>query len=331
MKLGIANQETWGFFNEIYADLSNRYQTSIFERRNFSLPIFNARINRYLFHKDMQNFMKQNDVAFFEWASELLMTATHLPKTCGIVTRLHRQEMYRWADKINWDPVDKVILVSKAKQREFISMFPQQASKTMVASPSTPLDKFKPKAKTFSGDIGILCHLTPRKRVYDLILDFYELDQRQEGFHLHIGGDRHDWYRDYYRALHFIVEDLKLQEKVTFYDHVSEPWTWYHKIDIFISNSFSEGLQVSPMEAMASGCYCLTHRWEGADELLPKAYQFITSSELQDKILQYSQLPEAEKQEQRERMHQIARERFDIKKTIIQVRDAIEEVYRHGR
>jgi hypothetical protein len=97
----------------------------------------------------MQAFRRANDVVFFEWASELLATATHLLKTCGIVTRPHCYEMYQWVDCINWESVDKIILVSRSKQQEVIAKFPDQASKTVAASPSTSLEKFKPEPKTF--------------------------------------------------------------------------------------------------------------------------------------------------------------------------------------
>ena len=120
LRVGVINEETWGFFNEIYNDLTTHYRTSVFYRREFKLPIFHTRINRLILHRDLQNFMKKNDVVFFEWASGLLVTATHLKKYCPIITRLHRYEMYQWVDRINWNAVDRVILVSKTMQGEFI-------------------------------------------------------------------------------------------------------------------------------------------------------------------------------------------------------------------
>ena len=115
---------------------------------------------------------------------------------------------------------------------------------------------------------------------------------------MHIAGGMDQSFEDYYYALQSIVADLGIQEKVTFYGNVKETWDWYHKIDIFISNSYSEGLQVAPMEAMASGCYCLSHRWRGADELLPQEYLYFTDTELREKILQYCVTSEEKKLEQ---------------------------------
>jgi glycosyltransferase involved in cell wall biosynthesis len=329
MRLGIAIEETWDFFNEIYVDLQQRYVTTVFQRPQVSLPFFEERVNRYLFNHQMRHFLRQHDVVFFEWASDLLRVASHLPKTCGIVTRLHRYELYKWVDHINWSAIDKVILVSDAKRREFIHRFPYMAERTTVSSPSTSLGKFPFKPKPFSGDIGILCHLTPRKRVYDLILDFYELTRQHNGFHLHIGGGKHVAYGDYYRAIQYIVSELELNSKVTFYDHVADTPAWYHKIDIFISHSYSEGLQVSPMEAMASGCYVLCHRWDGAKELLPEGQLYFTGRELRQKIVDFCQLPEADRLHEKEAMRAWACRHFDINQTIIDICQSIEEVAAH--
>jgi glycosyltransferase involved in cell wall biosynthesis len=329
MQLGIAIEETWNFFHEIYAELAKYHQTNVFKRKVFNLPIFDARINKYLFQRDLRNFMRANDVVFFEWASELLAIASHLPKTCGIVTRLHRYEMYQWGDKVNWDAVDKIIFVSQAKRQEFIDKFPAQVEKTIVINEAVDPDKFWFSPRKFNGNIGTLCHLTSRKRVYELLLAFYELIQERDDLHLHIGGPHGD-HSDYYYAMHDLIKKLGLQDSITFYGEVTGPWDWYQIIDIFISNSYSEGLQVSPMEAMASGCYCLSHHWAGAEELLPEEYLFYTNTELQEKVLRYCEAPEEIKHQQQARMRAIVCEKFDIYKLRAQIRDVVEEVALDG-
>jgi glycosyltransferase involved in cell wall biosynthesis len=333
MRVGIAIEETWSFFNEIYAELALHHQVNQFTRRTLEPWFFRERVNRYLFHRDLNSLLRNNQVVFFEWASELLAAASKMPKTCGIVTRLHRYDMYRWADQIEWEVVDKIILVSEAKHREYAAQFPQYASKVVVIPEGTSADKFKFHPKPFTGDIGILCHLTPRKRVYELILEFYELvktgdGQEADSFHLHIGGGKHILHGDYYNAMHTLVKRLGLEAKVTFYDNVPDPQNWYNGIDIFISNSYSEGLQLAPMEAMASGCYTLSHRWEGADELLPEGNLFFTGTELRQLILEYKDAPEAEKLRRREALRAIVCDKFDINQIKVQICQLVEEVGR---
>ena len=328
MRVGVAIEETWSFFHEIYAELAQHHTISQFKRQTVHPPFFRERINRYLFQRDLSSLLRNNEVVFFEWASELLIAASQVEKTCGIVTRLHRYEMYQWVDLINWQVVDKVILVSQAKRQEFITRFPQFASKAVVIPEATSPEKFQFHTKPFSGDIGILCHLTPRKRVYEALLDFYELAKQGGDFHLHIGGGRHVLHGDYYEAMHTLVKRLGLESKVMFYDSVPNPQDWYHKIDIFLSNSYSEGLQLAPMEAMACGCYTLSHRWEGADELLPEENLFYTGTQLRQKILEFVETPEVEKLRKRQALRAIVCEKHDINQIKVQIRQLVEEVGR---
>jgi glycosyltransferase involved in cell wall biosynthesis len=327
LKLGLfVGENNWRFLSEIYTELSSKYSVEVFNTRIYKSPILYERLNGWALRRTIKSLMERSDVCFFEWASELLTIASHLPKQCKIVTRLHRFEMYRWVDRINWDSVDKIILVSEAKREEFIAKFPEQEAKIAVIPSSVSLEKFSFSNKKFEGDIGILCDLTPRKRVYDLILAFYELLQKQNKFHLHIGGGMVQTYEDYFEALHYLVNVLQLSDKVTFYGNVIEPVDWYKKIDIFISNSYSEGLQAAPIEAIASGCYCLSHRWNGSIELLPEKYLYFTSSELHDLILNYYHMSETQKQEQRILLRAIAIEKFDIKTMIREINRVVEEV-----
>jgi len=328
MRIGVAIEETWSFFNEVYAELAAHHQMSQFKRREVHPPFFVERTNRYLFQRDLGSLLRDNQVVFFEWASELLIAASHMPKTCGIVTRLHRYEMYQWVDQINWEAVDQVILVSQAKRQEFASRLPHYADKAVFIPEGTLPEKFTFHNKPYAGDIGILCHLTPRKRVYETILDFYELIQQDGRFHLHIGGGRHELHGDYYAAMHSLVRRLGLESKVTFYENVPDPHNWYPKIDIFLSNSYSEGLQLAPMEAMASGCYTLSHRWDGADELLPDDNLYLTGTELRQRIIEYSQADEAEKLRRRQALRLIVCEKFDLNQVKVQIRQLVEEVGR---
>lgn len=328
MRVGVAIEETWSFLHEIYAELAQHHTMSQFKRHVVHAPFFRERINGYLFRRDLSSLLRDNQVVFFEWASELLIAASQMEKTCGIVTRLHRYEMYQWVDQINWKVVDKVILVSQAKRQEFVARFPQHSGKVVVIPEATSPEKFALHTKPFSGDIGILCHLTPRKRVYEAILDFYELVRQRGDFHLHVGGGKHVLHGDYYEAMHMLVERLDLESRVTFYENVTEPQSWYPKIDIFLSNSYSEGLQLAPMEAMASGCYTLSHRWDGADELLPEENLFYTGTELRQKILEYADLTEVEKQRKQQALRAIVCEKFDINRIKVQIRQLIEETGR---
>jgi glycosyltransferase involved in cell wall biosynthesis len=326
MQLGIAIKDTWGFFDEIYSELATYHHVSVYNPPNVSPPFFKKRFENYLKQRNMRKFLQDHDVVFFEWASSLLVTATQQPKVCGIVTRLHRYELYEYADDVNWDAVDKIILVSNAKRSEFSERFPKQVEKIVVVPEGVSVNKFPLRTKTYTGDIGTLCHITPRKRVYELILGFNELLQKNDHFRLHIGGGKRIKFLDYYEAVHDLVDRLNINDKVILYEHIDNPTEWYSKIDIFISNSYSEGLQVSPIEAMASGCFCISHKWPGAEELLPQENLFFTNSEMISLITRYSESTEAEKNHQKEYMRQLVCRNFNLDNIKLQIRKIVEEV-----
>jgi glycosyltransferase involved in cell wall biosynthesis len=328
MKLGVAvpEEDTWGFFHEIFADFQAYHQVSLFTERTINSPAFHTRINRRLYQRDWRVFLKSQDVVFFEWSSRYLAAATQFPKTCGIVTRLHRYEMYEWADQVNWDRVDKIILVSEAKRRDFHRRFPGHEAKTVVVPEATSFERFQVQTRPFNGDIGTLCHLRPRKRVYELILAFAELAKVRDDVHLHIAGGEVPRLGEYVEAIQILVQKLGLQGRITLYGKTADPENWYRHIDIFISNSYSEGLQLAPMEAIASGCYTLVHDWDGADELLPPEYLFLTDNDLNGRISHYCDLPDDERQKHRVRQLALVCQNFDINQIKRQIRQVVEEV-----
>jgi glycosyltransferase involved in cell wall biosynthesis len=323
-RLGIVNPETWDFLHVVHEFLAKRYVTSVFEPRTVEIPIFRERTERYLLRHDMDRLLRSNDVVFFEWASHLLALATLRPKVCPIITRLHRWELYSWAHRINWDAVDCIILVSEAKREEFLKQFPSQSAKTRVIPACVSLSRFSYADKEFSGEIGTLCHLIPRKRVYDLILLFSELLEDDPSLRLHIAGDPQSDHLDYYGSLQYLVDRLSLREKVIFHGFIDKPWEWYPQIDIFISHSYSEGMQVAPMEAMASGCYTLSHHWMGAEELLPADCLYVGNRELKKKVLSFIRASREEKLAQRNRMRGEAVRRFDIQQACMQIAEIID-------
>lgn len=282
------------------------------------------RLNRRLLHADLAQFLAEHDVVFFEWASELLALASYMPHRSRIITRLHRYEMYEWVERINWHGVDTIIFVSNQKRSEFLQSFPEQKTKCVVIPVGIDLDRFSFNLRPFEGVLGTLCHLTPRKRVYELILALHQL--RRDGYELtlRIGGGYQRHHADYYFAMSDLVARLGLGEFVAFDGPVSDPSAWLQHIDVFVSNSYSEGLQVAPLEAMASGCYVLSHWWAGAEELLPEDNLFLTDAELRQKIGDFVALSPAAQMSQIEKLRRRAEESFDIRDIATKVRLLIE-------
>jgi glycosyltransferase involved in cell wall biosynthesis len=326
-KLGIlVGEEIWTFFDEIYADLAAHYTTSVYIRKSYNLPLLYGRLNRWAFRQGIASMLRTNEVCFFEWSSELLMVASQMPKQCAIVTRLHSFELHTWAPKIDWDKVDIIILVSQAMQQKFIANYPEHSHKTRVVYNGRSLTQFGPPlARAFQFNLGMLCRITPIKRVYETILMLKTLQEHGYNPTLHIAGELADDLR-YAEAVFSLVKKLALEENVIFHGHVTDTPAWLRQIDIFISNSYWEGQSVALLEAMASGCYCLSHHWAGADEMLPAENLYLTEAEMIQKIIKFAEMPDDEKRLRQGQLRSIACEKFDIEKTKRQIRTVIDEV-----
>lgn len=326
MKIGIAINETWAFFHEIYDDLKIHHTVHLFEPRKTEFPFLRERLQRGQFEYQLKNFITRNDVIFFEWASELLAAASRLPKTKPIVTRLHRYELYQWGHQIDWSKVDRIILVSEAKREEFNQRFSGHEEKIRVIPEAVNPQKYIYEPRLFKKNIGILGHLTPRKRVYELILAFAELGLDQRGYLLHIGGGPHPRFLDYFDAVINLPSRLGIEKSVIFYGHIQNAADFYKQIEIFISNSYSEGLQVSPMEAILSGCYCFAHHWPGAKELLPEENLFYTDEDFGQKIFNFESLSDQEKQVCQIQLRSQVLEKCNSHLVSEQIRNCIEEL-----
>lgn len=326
-KLGVlVGENKWTFFKEIYEDLAKSYSTQVFKSTNRSGPFTSGRISRWRFRNGIRTMLRHNDICFFEWSSDLLMPASHMPKTCPIVTRLHSFELYEWAPKINWDAVDKVILVSKAMEKRFSELYPKHASKTSVIYNGRSPETFRPSQnRDFDFTLGMLGTVLPIKRVYETVLMLYTLRTQGYPAQLRIAGAT-DREPRYFASIRRLVDELQLQDSVRFDGHVLDTPSWLQQIDILISNSYWEGQQVALIEAMSSGCYCLSHRWDGAEEMLPKENLFTSENELIDKIVRYADASEADRHESRMRLRSIACMNFGIEQTKANVRRTINEL-----
>jgi glycosyltransferase involved in cell wall biosynthesis len=315
------------FVADLLDRLSSSYTISTFALPELRTPMFRERLRRRALRHALRRFLQTNDVVFFEWASDLFAAATHLPKIGRSVVRVHRYELFDWAAHINWDWVDRVIVVSHAKRAEFEQRVPCARHKLVVIPESISVHRFDPgRSREFTGEIGTLCHLIPRKRVYELILAFRVLVDRGLDVRLHIGGGEVEGSSDYAAALHRLVSKCGLVQRVIFDGPVSDPAAWLKGIDIFVSNSFSEGLQVALLEAMAAGCYCLAHDWAGVEDALPPSNVYLGEAELVDKLEGYILAsPEMRNSAQRVFRASVA-QKYDVSVVAEQMRQLIDDV-----
>lgn len=321
LRLGIVvGAESWHFFTEIYRHLCRFYTVSIFD------PVGGFDIKNPSLRQDLRTFLQAQDITFFEWSSQLLKLATEARTKCKFVTRLHRYELFTWAETIDWQRVDAAIFVNRSLLEKFQTYWVTQPRRTIVIPPGISTARFHPMGLGLTYRIGTLSWLAPRKRIYELILCFSELCQTNPRLRLSIAGGRHASFPDYYDALLGLVDRLRLGNRVTFFGQPKHVPAWYRTIDLFVSNSYSEGVQVALLEAMSSACYCVSHAWQGAETVLPTGQVYCTDGELQTQILAFYATSRQERYRAQMRMREEACRKYDIKLVQRRILSLIAEV-----
>jgi len=329
LKIGIALDGTRHFFCAIENELAKRYKLEHFEPHFVCLPLIGKRVNDWWLKQQLEQFMARQDVTFFEWAGSLLVQASHLPKRSRIMTRLHSVELATTAGQVQWSNVNTVIVLNETIQRCLFTLTRDPLPQVAIVPNGVDLEHFHPIPREFHYRLGMVCNLLPIKRVYEMLLTLYQLRIDGYPFTLHIAGKAGQGeVQRYVWAMQDLIAKLRIEESVKFDGYVENVADWLQDIDVFISNSYWEGQSVALLEAMASGCYCLSHCWAGAEEVLPAENIFTTDADLRARLLAYAQLPEAEKRAAQARMRAIAEERFDERRMVREILDLVESVSR---
>ena len=327
MKIGIICSD-WKFFENKCETLKNHYDVRTLRSSNTKIPV--ERYQNLLYRRSLQRLMQWSDITLFEFANKPLAIASQMKKVSKIVVRLHRYELFSWADKIDWGNIDQIVFVCNAMRNRFLNKFPSLKNKTVVIYNDIDTNIFIPINRNLNNAIGIAGAIIPRKRVYELILTFYELQKHLPDIKLRICGSSMSDNEEYYVNTKELVTKLNLKEKVFFdghFENVDELVKWYNQIDILICNSYHESFHYTSHEAMSCGQYVLSHFWDGADEFFDDDQIYLTDRELINKVQSFYSLDEKNRHELSKKMRQEIIDKYDSKKLVPKHLGLIESVF----
>lgn len=239
--------------------------------------------------EDIQELLEWCDVAWFEWATELLIAATRFEKQCAIVVRVHGYEAHGdFPAHVNWDRVDTIIytapFLADLMHRKF-SIHPDV--KEFYVPNGVDVDFFRPLegAARAKKKIGMAGYINPKKN-FPLALQVLErVRQAAPDIELHICGEMQDERTGLY--IRQMEEELELGPNLydSSWKSPEELMLWYQDKDWVLSTSTEESFHYALAEGMASGCLPVIHCWNSSRELYPPERIFRTVEEAVSIIL----------------------------------------------
>ncbi len=329
--LGIVIGDSDTFLRDTLPFLRNSFHIECFEPKGLADFQGRRRIPRILHDAQYVRFARRQDVILFEWASQACWRAAKVPTSTPNVVRLLGYEMHTWATDIRWDRVDMVIVLLEAVKLEFARNFPEHAHKCIVLPVGVDLSTLGLAKRDRSlKTIGTLGYLTPRKRVYELILAFAELIDEGLDIELSVaGGHLPEHVRDVL-PIHRLPSLLKIEDRVNFEGFVPDLEAWFGGIDLFVSNSYAETQHVALQQAMGTGCPCLVHRWDGADEVAPEHVLFDTPSSFKSEVRRLASMESSERNREGAELRDFVARRFDSAIVIPKLKSVLLDLANQG-
>ncbi len=256
---------------------------------------------------EARKWLEWADVIFCEWAlGNAVWFSQHKKPGQVLIIRLHAQEVrardrisFIW--EIDWEKVDRLVLITDHLYEWMINEFPQLKSKACLVYNAVNIhendDYIEEEDRRFTlGFVGLVPSL---KRIDLAVALIMLLKSRDSRFTLRIKGKgpeefpwmqsrvtEMEWYRNIYR--HIDALNSEFPGSIQFDPFDPEMNAWYSKIGFILSLSDSEGSHQAVAEGMAQGCIPAMRNWVGASQIYPPMFVSTTLESIANGVFQRS-------------------------------------------
>jgi glycosyltransferase involved in cell wall biosynthesis len=148
-----------------------------------------------------------------------------------------------------------------------------------------------------------------------------------------IGGSAELHNQPYTRAMRQLVKKRGIEERFRWVTEVADPFSIMHALSAQVSTAREEPVGLAIVEAMVIGTPVIAFGVGGITELLSDGrgllVESVSSARMAEAILQFVSNPE-DAEEMKQRSHREISAHYDIKKTIVPVVDALEQLVRRN-
>jgi glycosyltransferase involved in cell wall biosynthesis len=242
------------FLTDVYSFAEQRFAVKFYDGRDISR---------------IQDLMKWSDISWFEWATDIAVEASRLPKCCKNIVRLHRFEAYcDWPSKIQWENIDTLIMVGNSYVKDALTrQVPALEARTQVLTipNGINLDKFKFIERPKGKNIACIGYLNARKNPMFLLQCMQKLNYIDPQYKLFFAGVFQDAALEQY--IRYMVKAMEIDDVVFFDGWQDDVNNWLADKHFIVSTSLGESQGMGVLEGMACGLKPVVHNFPGADQI----------------------------------------------------------------
>ncbi len=274
---------------------------------------------------ELKEVMRNSDICWFEWCTDLVVEASRQPKVCKNIVRLHRFEAYGdWPGQVRWENIDYLILVGNSWVKEaLVKQVPDIEGRTKVVTVpnGVNLDKFRFAERQKGKNIACIGFLNIRKNPMFLMQCMQKLHYIDPEYKLYFAGNFQDYCLEQY--LRHIAKSMGLEEVVFFNGWQDDINGWLADKHFIVSASIFESQGMGILEAMACGLKPVIHNFPGAEEIFGSEFLFNISEDFCRQILSDQYEPRRYRLFVEER-YPLKRQLFEINKIFAQLEAKID-------
>lgn len=219
---------------------------------------------------------RKPNLIWCEWAGQLAIELTKLPKQSRIIVRVHGYELNAgYLGQIDWKQIDDVIFVSEHLKDLAIQQCPEipRYCNTYVVPGGVECDKFTIVPDKDGRKIAMLGYVNARKNI-PLALQILVKCPEHE---LHIAGEWQDAeLLDYVNELGV---ELGVSDRLVVYGRIEDPNEFFADKSFILSTSTRETFHYAVGEGMAAGLKPVIHCWPSAMEFYEDKWMFASIDE----------------------------------------------------
>jgi len=277
-------------------------------------------------YMDLLEQIRDSDITFIDWADPTLIEMSRGLKTGKIITRLHSYEFFEgYTDYVNWDNIDKLILVNHSldnmlRYRQSIS-----SKKIKVIYHGIDANKFIIKSdRKKTNRVGIAGYINYKKDPSFAMCCFDAIYNSCPNLNFVWAGQ----HQDLRYHLEFINSMSKVRFPLKFESWQTDMNEWLNSCDYILSSSIFESCHLSILEGMACGVFPLVRSWRGAENIYPSHSLFTTPQMVAQKVYmnENNNIFGGNREETMELHREWVKQYFPIEREIEQIDKVIQEV-----